>query len=203
VGGHFALFTSDDGGRSWQRRESPAALEDEGAFAASGTCLTAKGSSAAWFGTGGPGGARVFHSTDRGRSWSVSKTAIRNDSNSAGIFSVAFSDPSHGEAVGGDYTKPNEARATTAITSDGGRTWHSQPRSDATGFRSAALFIPGMKQTLVAVGSSGSDVSQDNGQSWRPFSSNGFNAVSAAPDGSVWAAGPHGTIAKLTISVAR
>ncbi len=197
VNGHFVIFTTADGGQSWQRQNSPPALADEGAFAASGTCLTVNGSANAWFGTGGPGAARVFRSLDRGQTWTVSKTAIRDDSKSAGIFSVAFRDALHGEAVGGDYAKTRERMRTTAITSDGGKTWESPPRSATTGYRSAVLFLPSSTDTLIAVGTSGSDISRDNGQTWDSFSADNFNAVSAAPDGSVWAVGPHGAVAKL------
>ncbi len=195
VDGRFTVFTTDDGGSSWQPRQTPPALPDEGAFAASGTSLTVNGSNNVWFGTGGPAAARVFHSTDRGRSWTVSKTAIRNDSKSAGIFSLAFFDALHGEAVGGDYRKPEERLRTTAMTQDGGNTWASPPQSAANGYRSAVVFLPGHRDTLIAVGTSGSDISRTRGQTWDLFSTAAFNSVSVAPDGAVWAAGPHGTIA--------
>jgi len=76
-----------------------------------------------WFGTGGPGGARVFHSEDGGVTWAVAKTPIRNDGASAGIFSLAFPDAKRGIAVGGDYNKPTETPGNIAVTSDGGKTW--------------------------------------------------------------------------------
>lgn len=200
VNGRFAIFTTGDGGQSWQREPGPAAAPDEGAFAASGTCLVVKGTNKAWFGTGGPRGARVFRSEDRGRSWHIAQTAIRNDSKSAGIFSLAFEDELHGEAVGGDYTRPADRMRTAAITSDAGLTWNSPPASPAGGYRSGVAFMPAMKDTLVAVGTSGSDVSRDRGQTWDSISSSqNLNAVSASPDGSVWAVGPHGTILKLVV----
>jgi photosystem II stability/assembly factor-like uncharacterized protein len=201
VNGQFVIFTTADGGESWQRQQGPAALPNEGAFAASGTCLTVQPGAYAWFGTGGPGAARVFRSTDGGHSWAASKTAIRKDSKSAGIFSLAFMDALHGEAVGGDYQKPAEDASNTAMTSDGGRTWISPPRSAARGYRSAVVFVPKQADTLIAVGMSGSDVSRDRGQSWDLFSKESFNAVSAAPDGSVWAAGANGAIARLTVKL--
>src|SRR6201999_3433038 len=92
VNGEFTIFTTDDGGEHWARQHTPKALEKEGAFAASGTCLIARGRNDAWFGTGGPGAARLFHSKNRGRTWTVVTTPIRNDSASAGIFSISFSD---------------------------------------------------------------------------------------------------------------
>src|SRR6202008_1886812 len=39
VEGQFAIWTTSDGGTHWQRQRTPAALTQEGAFAASNTCL--------------------------------------------------------------------------------------------------------------------------------------------------------------------
>src|ERR671920_279106 len=69
VEGRFLVITTEDGGRTWRESGAsgmPAALVGEGAFAASGTCVTTGGASDAWFGTGGPAGARVFRSRDGG-----------------------------------------------------------------------------------------------------------------------------------------
>src|ERR1700683_1506592 len=54
------------------------------AFAASGTSLVTQGTKEAWFGTGGPGGARVFRTGDGGRTWDVAKTPL-GGTKSAGI----------------------------------------------------------------------------------------------------------------------
>jgi hypothetical protein len=85
VDGQFVILTTDDGGTTWKRQATPAALPNEGAFAASNTCLRVSGSGGVWFGTGGPGAARVFRSKDGGRSWTIATTQIRNDGASAGI----------------------------------------------------------------------------------------------------------------------
>lgn len=201
VNGQFAIFTTENGGASWQRQQTPLALPDEGAFAASGTSLTVNGASNVWFGTGGPGAARVFRSQDGGHSWTVSNTPIRNDSKSAGIFSLAFSDALHGVAVGGDYQKPEDGQGTVAITQDGGTTW--APRGSANGYRSAVAVIPGAKNmltgndTLIAVGTSGADVSSDGGRTWKSFSRERFNSVAARGHSHQWAVGPDGAVAKL------
>lgn len=85
VDGRFVVMTTSDGGSTWIKQKTSAAMPKEGAFAASNSCLTVRGTREAWFGTGGPDGARVFHSTDGGKTWTVAKTPIRNDSASAGI----------------------------------------------------------------------------------------------------------------------
>jgi photosystem II stability/assembly factor-like uncharacterized protein len=194
--GRAEVLTTDDGGATWQRRSPPAALPNEGSFAASNTCLTLLGRRDAWFATGGPGAARVFHSRDRGRSWTVATTPIRNDGPSAGIFSLAFRDSRHGVAVGGDYSKDSEDRQNITLTSDGGRTWAAPPNAGPTGFRSAVAWLPGRKLWIVT-GTSGSDVSRNNGKTWKLFDSGSYHAMSFVPSGDGWAVGPQGRIARF------
>jgi photosystem II stability/assembly factor-like uncharacterized protein len=199
VRGHFAVFTTADGGASWQRRFSGTrALPEEGAFAASGTCLITQGSQKAWFATGGPGAARVFRSLNRGKSWKVSATPLSGAAKSSGIFSLAFSDAKHGLAVGGDYQNPHDHAHAIARTNDGGKTWTAPSGGTLRGYRSAVVFLS--DGTAIAVGSSGSDVSTDGSEHWRAISDEGFNAVVAAGK-NVWAAGPQGMVAKLVAEI--
>jgi photosystem II stability/assembly factor-like uncharacterized protein len=195
VDGRFVLFATSDG-VSWRRLKGPAAQAGEGAFAASGTCLFTRGTREVWFGTGGPRGARVFHSTDGGETWSVAKTPIRNDSANAGIFSLAFSSALHGVAVGGDYTKAAETGGNLAITEDGGKTWTAPAGPAPAGYRSAVAYLTDRK-LWMATGLSGSDVSLDGGKTWKPFDTGNYNAMSFGAGGSGWAVGPNGAIAKF------
>jgi photosystem II stability/assembly factor-like uncharacterized protein len=187
VDGHLVVFATDDGGDHWRRVETPPALPNEGAFAASGTCLIVAGEREAWFGTGA---ARVFHTADGGRSWTIAQTPIRHDGPAAGIFSLAVAD-GRGVAVGGDYSKPQEDAHNVAITTDGGRSW-IEPASRPSGFRSAVLYVPSIR-AWIAVGTSGSDLSTDGGQTWKRFDGTAYNAI-AWP----WAVGPKGAIAKFS-----
>jgi len=198
VEGRFVILTTVDGGEHWLRQQTPPALPNEGAFAASGTCLIVRGRSEAWFATGGPGGARVFHSQDGGRAWSVAQTPVRNDAAGTGIFSLAFSDPRYGIAVGGDYTKPADSQHNIAVTSDGGKTWTEPSGPHPNGYRSAVAFVPD-KKMWVAVGTTGSDISYDNGKSWKPFDTGAFNAVSLVSSKSGWAVGPNGRLAEFRL----
>jgi hypothetical protein len=53
VDGQFVILTTGDGGHTWQRRKLPAALPNEGAFAASNSCLRVRivrGEREVWFG---------------------------------------------------------------------------------------------------------------------------------------------------------
>jgi len=195
IQGRAEVLTTRDAGATWQRRSPPQALPNEGSFAASNSCLTLFGKRDAWFATGGLGAVRVFHSKDRGLSWSVAATPIRNDGPSAGIFSLAFADARHGVAVGGDYSKDKEDGHNIALTSDGGLTWSPPPDAGPKGFRSAVVWLPAFKLWIVT-GTSGSDVSRDGGNNWKLFDSGAYNAMTFVPGGEGWAVGPQGRIAR-------
>lgn len=89
VNGRFLVLTTEDGGKSWrsiEKTQMPEALPGEGGFAASGTCLITQGQRSAYLVSGGKT-ARVFRSTDRGRSWTVSTTPLRAETAAAGALS--------------------------------------------------------------------------------------------------------------------
>jgi photosystem II stability/assembly factor-like uncharacterized protein len=201
VDGKFILIKTTDGGATWKeipQTTSPRAIQGDGAFAASGTCIAVQGKRTVWFGTGGGASARVFRSTDGGLTWRVASTPITAGNASSGIFSIAFKDARNGVIVGGDYKKENESSNNIATTTDGGATWALAKGSRLSGFRSAVSYVPGRHGLmLVAVGPSGSDYSVDNGASWKSLDSTGYHAVSfAGPDG--WAVGEKGRVGKYS-----
>ncbi len=152
IDGRFTILTTDDGGASWKPTSPngmPLALVGEGAFAASGTCLVVEKKKNVWFGTGGAQVSRVFRSIDCGRTWTAHNTPIPAGNASSGIFSIAFRDPDHGVAVGGDYKKPDRAEKVIACTSDGGRTWMHPSGHGPRGFRSGAVYLPDSRQPLL------------------------------------------------------
>ena len=209
VNGRFLVIQTSDGGRTW--RETPAdgmppALEGEGAFAASGTCIAVEGKHNAWFATGGPNGARVFRSTDGGRTWAVAATPLVSGK-SAGVFSITFWDARRGVVVGADYTKEGEAGNNVAVTADGGRTLALIKGAGPGGYRSCVVFVPGTGSrraapTLFAVGPTGSEFSTDGGQSWTSFGTGGYHSADfAGPKNAGWAVGERGAIAKYSGAV--
>lgn len=200
VDGRFVLLATDDGGKSWARiapEGMPPALPGEGAFAASGTCLIIGKEGRAWFGTGGAKVARVFRSTDRGRTWTAHETPIGAGTPSAGVFSLAFHDADRGIAVGGDYKEPGRTGKVHTLTEDGGRTWRLPDGRGPDGYRSAVAYVPETGgRTLVAVGPTGSDVSVDGGESWSRLGTAGFHAVAFARPNAGWAVGEDGSVAR-------
>jgi len=201
VDGRFLLLVTDDGGASWQEippSSIPAALTGEGGFAASGSCLTVQGTSDVWIVSGGATTARIYHSSDRGRSWTVHDTPLRAAVASAGVFSVAFRDARNGVIAGGDYEKPTLRGRNLAVTSDGGATWTvADSAQSPAGYRSAVAFVPGTSaHTMVAVGLTGTDVSDDGGRTWKSVDEVPYNSVGFASPTAGWAVGPKGRIAR-------
>jgi photosystem II stability/assembly factor-like uncharacterized protein len=213
VGGKFVALMTEDG-EHWHelpRDHMPPALVEkrktadgkdddlkEGAFAASGTAITVFGPNI-WFGTGGPK-ARVFHSADRGKTWSVAETPIMHGDASQGIFSIAFSNARFGIVVGGDYKEPDKIGTYAAVTRDGGHTWKrasTQPR----GYRSAIWWNSsrclGPASIQYAFGTNGADTTTSSGERWSKFAEGNFNAADFINCSHGWAVGPNGTITKF------
>lgn len=206
IGDKLQMLMTADGGLHWDKvpeRTLPPALENEGAFAGSGTNIAIVGKSHAWIGTGAGPKCRMIHTSDRGKTWTVVDTPIAASA-SGGIFSVVFRDKLHGIAVGGDYRKEKEAVDNLAITSDGGKTWTLVKEQGLSGFRSVVKHVPGTKSTFVAVGPQGADISEDDGKTWTPIEMPaplaGFHTLSFAPRKKVaFGAGGRGSIGRLEI----
>lgn len=199
VGGKLLIMTTDDGGSSWRaldKQKLPPTLHGEASFAASGTGIISIGKNI-WISTGGAEKARVFLSQDEGSSWEVVDTPMRAGAPAAGIFSMAFYDRRNGVAVGGHYQKPKEQEKSAIITSDGGRTWRlakTMPR----GYRCGVSFVPGYPNALLAVGTTGTDISLDGGDTWQEFNNINLNAIKFGRSiDQGWAVGPVGRIMRF------
>jgi photosystem II stability/assembly factor-like uncharacterized protein len=191
VDGKFPLIATSDG-MTWNpvvTKKMPAALPNEGAFAASGTCIATFGKNDVWFGTGAPS-ARLFHSADRGKNWTVAETPIIHGAATQGVFSLVFWTAKDGIAVGGDYKEPKKGENVAAVTHDGGKTWTLASKFPL-GYRSGTAV--GSSHTLAAVGTSGADVSRDGGKTWNALLNDDLNAVTLIGNLG-WAVGPAGKI---------
>ena len=217
----FELLMTDDG-QNWRilpPAQLPVAIEGEGAFAASNTCLailSGASDSNLWFATGGKA-ARVFHSGDRGKSWEVFDTPMIHGADSTGIFSIAFRDPLHGVIAGGDYKKPNDDGPNLAFTDDGGKTWTLSPlhplayfsavaydrRANAAAIRESMSQKQGRIKPIPPerIFIVGQDFVFDFRPPINPHRINGkkkmklqFNAASAYPEGGVLIVGAKGTM---------
>jgi photosystem II stability/assembly factor-like uncharacterized protein len=194
IDGRFRLIHTEDG-VNWKLLTPdtmPDALPGEGAYAASGTCVVTRGKAEAFFLTGGATAGRVFITKDAGRTWTANSTPLLSTTDSSGAFAIAFKDDTTAMVVGGDYRKPVATAGTLAVTVNGGQSWRAI--TDKLPFRSGLAYA---SNRWIAVGSSGSDASVDDGRSWAAVDQRMWNAVRTSADGTTWAVGPKGLIGKL------
>lgn len=192
IDGAFGVWTSRDGGATWHAapaNQLPAPLPGEAAFAASGACVAVTGEPGReifWIATGGGARARLLRGDAAG--WTTQDLPLPAGSASRGAFGLAFRGE-RGLVVGGDYADPTVGGA--AQTTDGGRTWTAV--EGFSGFRSAVAWLD--DGTALAVGSHGTTQWRGEGASVTPI---GFHACAVGRDGSVWAAGDAGRVARRT-----
>lgn len=194
VDGKYLLMKTTDG-ENWKEvgtDKMAFAKDGEAAFAASGTCLLTNGKNDIFLVSGGMD-ARVFRSDNRGLTWFVSNTPITKGTAGSGIFSIAMYDSKRGVIVGGNYEKPNDITNNLAFTTDGGKTWTLS--KGLNGYRSGVAYID--KNTIVAVGSSGSDLSNDGGKTWKNLDNENYNAVASKNKKAIWAVGANGLVSKF------
>ena len=195
--GCLSVIITRDGGQHWNKLDCenlPAADEGEGAFAASNTNIAIVGDHC-WVATTS---GRIYYSADKGISWEIYSTPIRNERPTEGIYSIDFYNESLGIAIGGDYTSPENNLRNKALTRDGGRTWELLADGANPGYKSCVQFVPGTEgQGIVAVGFTGISYSIDQGVNWMPLSEESFYTLRFLNDSVAYAAGRN-RIAKLT-----
>ncbi|KAI1632156.1 oxidoreductase [Biscogniauxia mediterranea] len=199
VDGRIRLIESLDGGKSWNIVDSsgmPPALEGEFGFAASGTCIAS--AAGRWYiASGGVDPGRIFRSGD-GYQWEVSNSSIAGGE-AGGVFSVQFRDEQHGIAVGGSFQAPTGAVDNAAWSRDGGKTW-TKSTSFPGGYRSGSSWVPGLWDTALAVGPTGSDFTIDGGRTWYGFDNGTFDSVKCLAGPVCWASGQNGRVAQLILT---
>jgi photosystem II stability/assembly factor-like uncharacterized protein len=214
VNGRFYLALTQDGGDTWIRVNSPSltAAEKSGAFAASNQSLLLTDEGPIF----GGGSAALY----RGKWAACSLSLEYNDpetcysrayfeqtqvplaaaNGASGIFALA-SNLHAIIAVGGDYTAPANASATAAYSTDDGETW-TTPTAQPHGYRSSVAYDVNSRM-WITVGPNGTDVSTDNGRSWKPLTPDAGKGDTADADqrwnalALPWVVGPKGRIGKL------
>ncbi|MFV5692740.1 WD40/YVTN/BNR-like repeat-containing protein [Flavobacterium sp. LT1R49] len=168
----LSIITTSDGGNSWNKipcDKLPKIINGEAAFAASNTNIVIK-ENKTWIVTGGKK-ARVFYSSDKGKTWEVQETPIVQGKTMTGIFTADFYDSKKGFITGGNYELPNQNFSNKALTINGGKTWELQAENQGFGYASCVQYVPNSKgRELVSVGASGLYYSSDSGNSWKQLS---------------------------------
>ncbi|MCY1721390.1 YCF48-related protein [Prolixibacteraceae bacterium Z1-6] len=202
IDGKFFVLRTENGGDTWEWiADFPDVEEGEANFAASNTCIEYLPSGKAWIASGGKA-ARVFYSSDFGKTWEVAKTPMIRGLSSSGIFSVSFKNDREGIIVGGIYDQPEVNTNIAAYTVDGGKNWLpavTMPKE----YRSCAQYVgSGRDKFVFAIGKTGSDFSHDNGMNWQFLGEEGFYTFRAVPGKlSGFAAGANGKIAKVEFEI--
>ena len=200
-----AIRTRD--GETWQGITMPPAEPNEGAFAASGTCIATQGERRAWAVTTN---SRVLRTADGGDTWAAYRAPIAGGTGTAGVFTVAFRDARHGIIGGGDFTAatvlPNVARS-----SDSGKTWQLSTSAPVPGAIFGLAYAQragegegdnddedGRAPRVVVTGPGGTAWTADEGQTWSGFAGvTGYWAVAFASPRNGWLVGTQGRILKI------
>ena len=182
--GCISIIMTEDGGQSWQKipcDRLPAAAEGEAAFAASNSNIALQGDQA-WIVTGGAK-ARVLHSSDRAKSWSIYQSPLAEGGQMTGIYTVDFWDEQQGIIFGGDWNDKAINTSNKASTKDGGQSWQLLADGAGPGYRSSVKYFPqGAGQAILAAGIPGISVSYDSGENWEELSTESWYALSFVPD---------------------
>jgi hypothetical protein len=224
VHGRFVLFDISDAGKKCTRQENEGlnAMPDKQAIFAASNSSMIRLRGKLVFGSGGTDGAKVYRETflyfckdscpkdphGQRNKWDAQTVPVGGASQGSGVFSLAGKDLPAGTpavitvvAVGGDYTKPNDATNTAAFSSDEGEHW-TAASTPPHGFRSSVAYSP-TTETWITVGPNGTDISTDDGRNWRalkpgasevPDADEHWNALSLP-----FVVGPHGRIGKLRV----
>ena len=127
--------------------------------------------------------------------FTITPLPIIQGKETTGANSIAAWDKSLLVIVGGDFANDKKATDNCALSTDGGRTFKT-PKTPPSGYRSCVEFVT--KKQLIACGTSGVDISDDSGNTWRQISSDGFHVCQKAKSGkTVFLAGGNGKIGIL------
>ncbi|MFL1897314.1 WD40/YVTN/BNR-like repeat-containing protein [Aquimarina sp. 2-A2] len=194
----MSILITRDGGEQWKKincERLPEILKGEAAFAASNSNIVLHEENV-WIVSGGVV-SRVYHSSDKGNSWSVVNTPMISGASTTGAYAMDFYDTQHGMIVGGDYTKPASNNANKAVTKDAGRSWNLVADNNGPGYKSCIRYVPHSGgDKVVTIGVTGVSYSPDNGNTWKNLSEEGFYTMQFLNDTTALAAGKN-KIAKL------
>lgn len=201
IQGKMQLLKTEDGGKSWlniSQNLNITLAEGEASFAASNTGIKTQKDGKTWIITGGSL-SRVFYSPNQGKRWQIFNTPIIQGASTQGGYSLDFYNAKTGVITGGDY-KNDTVRINNLIkTNDGGRSWQ-KVKINPWGFRSCIAYLDA--QTLIATGTSGTDISKDGGTNWITLSAQSYNVVAVLKIGkTALLAGNNGGVALLSANL--
>lgn len=168
----LTVVITRDKGSTWEKVSCdsiPKLEKGEASFAASNSSLIVRGD-LTWILTGGTK-ARVFFSSNKGKTWKAFDTPMTQGKPMAGIFSADFYSDSIGIIAGGDYENPSENTKNKALTINSGQSWSLLGDGQGFGYSSCIQFVPESGGILiVSVGPQGIYFSDDIGIFWKKIS---------------------------------
>ena len=189
------IARTDDFGNSWDRyysKKMSSAEKGEAMFASSGTNIRRLSNTEAMVVTGGTRSRLLMH--ERWIDLPIVQGSETTGANSVAIWNVP---PRKANivVVGGDFKNDTSSFKNCAWSNDMGKHWN-QPLVPPHGYRSCVEFIASEK--LITCGTSGVDISEDGGKTWKLISSESFHVCRKAKSGNtVFLAGANGRIARL------
>jgi len=199
VDGKFVMFSTNDSGESWHRREAAKrgpkgegckvdefeAQPNEAAFAASNQSLLALNGTYLFFVTGGSK-SRLRHNDLFSLDGALCHESVHSlelpltsGLASSGAFAVATT-PDYAEhgnwpdklvIVGGDYKLPGESAGTAVTIRQIAPLYHYsvKPAQTPPHGYRSAVAYDPNKNTWITVGPNGTDISTDDGRNWQPL----------------------------------
>jgi subtilisin family serine protease/photosystem II stability/assembly factor-like uncharacterized protein len=153
----WGIATTTDGGKSWNRVNNvPAALTNEAGLVGSGQFS----GDHIWFGTTM---GRVFSSTDRGQTWSVSNINVGQP-----VIYLSFSNDSAGLAIFATDLRPTSGHFL-AMTSDGAKNWNINQTINFTAQNLLPIYVfspSGTNKQYILFDTGEVTYSDDNGNTW-------------------------------------
>lgn len=195
IRGQMQILQTKDGGNTWENTSAKANInlaKGEAAFAASGTTIrTFKNQ--VYIATGGVQ-SNLYVSKNKGRDWKKYELPIIQGQASQGCFSFAVN-KSRIYITGGDYLKDQSSEKNYFYSDFSNWEW-KQANKAPFGYKSSIEII-GTNQ-LISTGTSGTDISLDNGLTWQTLTKKGFNVCKKAKKGDlILLAGNRGKVYKV------
>lgn len=159
-GGYFEIYTTSNGGTNWTRVSSaniPAPITGEGGYTTIKAVSVEDGT--IWFGTST---GRVYKSSNKGATWSVSVTPLTDFGSTAANGEIALKNANIAWVI--------DQGNNLSSTVNGGGLWDTVSTTGTV--YSHIAYVPGTTKTLISAGLSvpggtnGSSISTDGGLNW-------------------------------------
>jgi hypothetical protein len=193
INGRFFIARTNDAGNTWQEDafdKRPVADNGEACFASSGTNIRIITNTKYFLVSGGLS-SHFFYNDIK------FNLPILQGKESTGANAIAVKNSKNFVVVGGDFSSKDSTIKNCYITKNGGKSWLT-PLKSPTGYRSCIEYL--YKNTWIACGLNGVDITFDNGVHFNLISNESFHVCKVAKFGkSVYFAGANGKIGKYNI----